>query len=75
MKTDPDEERVVETLLVNNLQVADVLTIYRYGDEIYVQPPKDFELDEWTPYNEILEMINGKWNRTGHRWEVPIPEG
>jgi len=69
---DPDEEAVIDTLLVNGLDVNGFLDIYKYDNKIYVCPPEDIDEETWTGYNSILSHRKAEWNQEAHRWEVPV---
>ena len=70
---DTAEERVIETLAVNDLGVHGFI-IVAMKDYVVVTPPKNIEQDLWNDYNKVLAYMKADWIQEARRWEVPHVE-
>jgi len=68
---DPDEQTVITTLEVNNLDPSAVM-VYKYGGVMKVQPSPTFKAEEFEAYDKVLRLMKDKWVKEASVWEVVI---
>lgn len=71
IKTDPDEERVKQTLEANGLD-TNCLVIVKYEKKLLIMPRSpEFTQDRFEEYNQVInKLIHAKWVPKEGRWQV-----
>jgi len=71
--TRQEEDAVMAKLAKAGLMNSDQVSVYKYGNKVYVQPsPGMAEL--WDSYDKALTAIGGTWVDDAGRWEIPLEE-